>query len=1049
MKKRFRSGGLAAWSIRRPIAVMMLALSVVVLGFFSLDRLSIDLLPHIIYPEVRVVVRDPGVPATIMEDQITRQLEEQLSITEGAISVQSNTSEGTSRITISFPYGTDIDIALRDASTRLDRAKRFLPDNIDPPIIYKRDPSQIAVLELAVSSNTLDPVKLREWVDYEFSRWFINLPGVAAAEIGGGNVREIQIIVDQERLARYGYTFSELTTKIKESNIESPGGRLLTKNREISTRAFARFTSIDEIKQLPLWLSTAPNSSIIRLADVARVVDLYQDERLRVRLNKDPSIKLSIQKQPQANTVEVVNVIRQRLDWLAAEDLIPDGVNVNTIDDQSIFIRYALRNASLAAFSGAMLAMLVVYLFLGNFRRTLIIGTAIPLAIMVTFIIMSLGNLTLNIMTLGGIALGVGLLIDSTIIMLENITRHQRQGEETIEASTHAAIEINSAIVASTSTNLAAILPFLFISGLVGLLFSDLIFTLTAAISASLLVALTVVPALGARVVDAKTNSPSSVKPIENLLGFLNNRLAFLLPKILHLRWIPFLILIPVWCLAVAQIFIFSKETFLPSIDEGQIHVYVKSDTGTQFNDMDETIHKLENLFLPQPEVTEVFTTSGGFIYGRTEIRSSNSGSLSVRLHPQYKSDAWIKKTRGEIKRLGLLGVSVYMRTRGVRGIRLSHGDDDISLRVLGSDLDELKNIGNDIIQRLEGIKGLRNLSQTYEEVREELTVVIDRERAADLGIQIADIGQALRVALEGQIITEYLEGDRAYDVRLRIPANAINNRDDLNNLLVGYKDQKPIRLIEVANPILTQSPQSIKRDNQRRIVEVSASLTPQADLSQIIQDIDARLKDLVMPEGYSLYDGGTTKTLQESQQTGLILILLAIFLVYVVMAIQYESLLNPLIILFSLPFGLIGVALGLWLSDLPDGLIVSMPVKLGIIMLAGIVVNNAIVLVEQIEIQRETGQNKLEAILEAVRLRLRPILMTTLTTVFGMMPLALGLGRGSEMLQPMAIVIVWGLFFSMLVSLIIVPSLYNILHSETPSANSSRTDKHPVATQK
>ncbi len=1027
MKQRFRSGGLAAWSIQRPIAVVMLALSVVVIGGFSLDRLGIDLLPHIIYPEVRVRVLEAGVPANIMEDHVTRQLEEQLSVTEGAISVQSSTSEGASRVDISFPYGTDIDIALRDASTRLDRAKRFLPETIEPAIIYKRDPSQIAVLELAVSSTTMDPVKLREWVDYDFSRWFVNLPGVAAAEIGGGNLREIQIIVDQERLASFGLTFDDLKQRIQNNNLESPGGRLLTNTREISTRAFGRFKNVAEIRQLPIWQTDGDEKNIVRLSDVARVVDLYEDERLRVRLNKQSAIKLSIQKQPQANTTEVVDVVLERLEWLKQQTLLPDDISVSRVSDQSTFVRHALRNASMAAISGAILAMLVVYLFLGSLRRTLIIGTAIPLAIMVTFIIMSLGGLTLNIMTLGGIALGIGLLIDSTIIMLENITRHQREGEKPFDAAMNAATEINSAIVASTSTNLAAILPFLFITGLVGLLFSELIFTLTAAISASLIVALTLVPSLGARVFDKPESKQRTQSIIDKLVARLKNGLDVILPKVLNTPWIPFLFLVPLLLLAVTHIFFLSKQTFLPTVDEGQIRVYIKADTGTQFNALDDITDRLETLFLKDEAVDTVFTTSGGFIFGRTERRSSNSGSVYIQLHPDHKTEEWIKKTRKKVKELGLTGVRVLMRARGVRGIRLSHGDDDISIRVQGSDLDNLAAIGRDIVERLDGVKGLRNISQTYEEIREEVTVEIDKERAADLNVQVSDIGNALRVALEGQVISEYLEGDRAYNIRLRLPANLMSSPSDLDNILVGIQQERPIRLVEVAQIKLTQSPSTIMRDNQRRIVEISASLAANADLSQIMNSIESRLADLELPEGYSLYDGGATKTLKEGQKMGTILFALAIFLVFVVMAIQYESLLNPVIILCSIPFTIIGVALGLWVSDLPTGLVVSMPVWLGIIMLAGIVVNNAIVLVEQIEIEREKGLEFNLAIITAAKLRLRPILMTTLTTVFGMMPLALGLGRGSEMLQPLAIVLVWGLFFSMMVSLMIVPALYKL----------------------
>lgn len=1032
MNQRFRSGGLAAWSIQRPVAVIMLALSVVVIGGFSLDRLGIDLLPHIIYPEVRVRILDPGVPANIMEDHVTRQLEEQLSITEGAISVQSSTAEGSSHVDISFPYGTDIDIALRDASTRLDRARRFLPNTIDPPIIYKRDPSQIPVLHLAVSSNTMNPVKLRDWVDYDFSRWFVNLPGVAAAEVGGGNLREIQIIIDQERLANFGLSFNDLKEKIQNNNLESPGGRLLTNRREISTRAFGRFKNVEEIKQLPLWRSSDAENKIIRLSHVARVVDLYEDERLRVRLNKKSAIKLSIQKQPQANTVEVVDVILERLDWLRSQGLLPDDVSVTRVTDQSTFIRHALRNATMAAVSGAVLAMIVVYLFLGSIRRTLVIGTAIPLAIMVTFIIMSLANLTLNIMTLGGIALGIGLLIDSTIIMLENITRHQHEGEQRFTAAINAATEINSAIVASTSTNLAAILPFLFITGLVGLLFSELIFTLTAAISASLLVALTLVPSLGARVSDNPTTAKSRNNYrmyVERMVEWLRNGLDSILPHILNKPWKPFLFLLPLLLLAGIHLFVLSKQIFLPTVDEGRISIYLNAEAGTQFNEFDGIVDKIETLLLEQKEVDTVFTTSGGFIYGRTERLSSNSGSLHVALRPGYESESWIKKTKKKIDKLELTGISLWMRARGVRGIRLSHGDDDVSIRVQGPNLDTLANIGKDIIDRLEGIDGLRNLTQTYEETQEEVTIDIDKERAANLDIHVNDVGDALRVALEGQVISEYLEGDRAYNIRLRLPANQMTTPDDLENILVGIHQDRPIRLIEVAQIKLTQSPSNIMRDNQRRIVEISASITSNADLSRIMTTIESRLTDLELPEGYSLYDGGANKTLKEGKKMGLILFALAIFLVFVVMAIQYESLLNPVIILLSIPFAIIGVALGLWLADLPAGLAVSMPVWLGMIMLAGIVVNNAIVLVEQIEIEREKVPHFDQAIVKAVKLRLRPILMTTLTTVFGMMPLALALGRGSEMLQPLAIVLVWGLLFSMIVSLILVPALYKLIH--------------------
>jgi len=385
MKQRFRTGGLAAWSIHHPIGVTMLTLTVIIFGLFSFKQLGINLLPHIISPEVLVRIVDQGVPASIMEDRVTRQLEEQLAITEDAIAIDSRTKEGRSAVDLSFPYGTDIDNALRDASIRLDRAKRFLPENDDAPVIYKRDPAQIPVMELIISSNTLNSVELRSWADYTFSKWFLNLPGVASTEVGGGLQREIHIIPDQEKLANIGLSLQNFSRQIKQQNTDSPGGRMFAKRQEITTRAEGRFSSLQELEQLPLQTSNIASDEIndiddtVRVDDVAQVVDKHKDERLRIRLNKIPGIKLSIQKQPHANTVAVVDEVKHRLTNLKAQNAIPDDIEVAVVDDQSIFVRHAINNASLAAGSGALLAMIIIYLFLGSILRTLIIGTAIPI----------------------------------------------------------------------------------------------------------------------------------------------------------------------------------------------------------------------------------------------------------------------------------------------------------------------------------------------------------------------------------------------------------------------------------------------------------------------------------------------------------------------------------------------------------------------------------------------------------------------------------------------------------------------------------------------
>jgi len=1020
-----RSGGLAAWSIRHPIGVSMIALAVIVLGLFAFSRLAIDLHPHLIYPEIRVRILSPGIPATVMEDQFTRQLEEQLAITEDAISVQSRTAEGAVSVDLSFKYGKDIDVALRDASTRLDRAKRFLPETPDPPIIYKRDPSQIPVLEFVVSSPLRDPVELRTWVDDVFGKWFITLPGVAAAEVGGGLIREIHVRPDQQRLAGLGLDMRDLIDALRAGNREDPAGRLKMSRQELSGRISGRFTSVQQIAELPLQVA---GGGIINLQEVAEVIDTHEDERIRVRVNGIPGIKLSIQKQPTANTVAVVNVVQQRMDWLQQQGLFPEDIQIRAVEDQSIYIRHALTNSSMAAISGAVLAMLVVYIFLGNLRRTLIIGSAIPIAIMVTFVIMGMGGLTLNIMTLGGLALGVGLIVDNTIVMLENIYRHQCLGEGDVEAGRHAAEEVNSAIVASTSTNLAAVLPFLFIGGLTGLLFRELIFTISAAILSSLVIALTLVPALAAKVRGRETGRMRS--GIDAAVHWLQERYVRLVARVLQAPTIVIGAFLVTLFFAM-QAFFGEDEVFLPDMDDGRINITITTDPGNTLNDMDISVHHIEDLLQQQPEVESVYSLVGGSIFGRSERETPNRSTLKVQLVPlsqrDVSSEDWIKHMKKVIAEQQLAGTKVNMRTLGIRGIRTSRGDDDISLRLQGPDQRVLESIADQIVLRLKQIEGLDNVEHSSEEVHHEISIDIDRERASILGLNVEDVGDAMRIALEGQVVTDFIENDRSYDVRLRLPRPEAANPQDLQSVLLfpAQEGRKAIYLGDVARVNLMQSAAEILRDNQQRIVEISATVGSETTLGAALNTIDTKLADLEIPKGYSLYDGGAKQTLQEGREMTTTLLALALFLVFVVMAIQYESLRNPFIILLSVPFAVIGVALGIEIADLP----LSMPLWLGMVMLAGIVVNNAIVLVEYIEIMRERGSPIREAILEAARLRLRPILMTTLTTAVGMLPLAIGLGEGSEMLKPLAVTIVSGLTFSMLVSLVLVPVFYELTH--------------------
>jgi len=1020
--------GIAGWAIHHPIGVVMLMLAIIILGLFSLSKLNIDLLPEIIYPEVRVRIIDPGVPATIMEDEITRQLEEQLAITEDAISVISTTQEGRSAVDLSFAYGTDIDIALRDASSRLDRAKRFLPDSINPPVIYKRDPSQRPIAEYVLSSPTRTSAELDNWGNYTLSKWLLNLPGVAAIEVGGGRQREIQVVTNSNKLAAYNLDITDISEVIKKNNQDTPAGRFYTEDGEISGRTASRFRSIADIENLPLPVAAESADNVLRIKDVAYVQDDMADEKLRIRLNGDPGLKISLQKQPQANTVTVYDGVVKELEKLHAQGQIPEDITIKRVDDQAQYIRQSLQNAATAAFSGAILAMFVVYIFLGNLRRTLIIGSAIPIAVLVTMIFMSIGGLTLNIMTLGGLALGIGMLVDNTIVMLENIYRHQKEHDDTLEQAEIASAQVNSAIIASTTTNLAAVLPFLFIGGLIGLLFRELIFTISSAIVASLLVAITLVPALAARV-PAKKKVGLLRRGFDSFIRLLQIIYGWILIILLK---IPLLVVAGFIAGLVYSVPIFqeSKFEFLPKMENGEASVRLTADPGISLEEMDLLTKKIETLLTELPDVDSLFTLVGGGVFGRSTYERSNRADIKVLLNKGKNTigvDRWIKLANQTISEQQLAGVKFRIRNQGIRGIRVSQGEDDLNLRIKGPNLKVLESLADQTVDALANIDGLRNVQHSSEGSNQELTINVNRERAAQLGLSTEEIGKVIRFAVGGQTVTDFIQNDRSIDVVLRLDRSMLRTPDDLGEIILftNTMPRQPVRLAEVATIKWEKTPSNIMRDRQQRVIEVTASLTGDLTLEDAYANVENILEKIELPIGYSIYEAGELEAIKENQKTTQVLLALALFLVFVVMAVHYESLRDPIIIMLSVPFASIGVAMGLLLTGIP----LSMPVWLGMIMLAGIVVNNTIVLVETIELKKQQSSSLVEAIVSAAKTRLRPILMTTLTTVVGMMPLAMAIGEGSEMLQPLAISIVAGLSFSMLVTLFLVPSVYKLFY--------------------
>ncbi len=1033
-KRQSGRRGLPSFSIRRPIGTLMLTSVVVVLGFFFLRGLPLDLLPTIVYPQIRISVSDRGVEPQVLEETVAKPLEAALATTEDLEEMETEVREDRVGVNLHFAYGTDVDFALQDAAKNLDRARGSLPEEADPPTIFKFDPSQSPVYEVAFSSPTRDLIALRDWVEYRLRPQLLTIGGVASVDISGGLIREIQVILDQERLRSYGLTVSQVIDAVRAANQDVAAGRVSSPTREVIGKTAGKFRSVEDIQNVLLPVAGGGRVPITEVADVR---DTNREQRLWARLDGTPAVKLSIRKQPNANTVAVASGVAGRLASLKASGFVPPDIDFRTIQDQATFIRNSVASVRSAALLGALLAMLVVLLFLGSLRKTFIIGLAIPIAILATFVMMGMGHLTLNVMSLGGLALGVGLLIDNSIVMLENIFRHREQRHEDVEEAAHTGSgEVQSAVVASTATNLAAVVPFLLISGLAALIFRELILTISFAILASLGVALTIVPMLSAQL--GKIRFESGLKRWRPLVAFDRgmDRLRDLYRRaaarsLARWRWA----ILGGAAAALALALFLARDLgneFLPQVDDGNVSVSVNLPPGASAFETDRITREIEAMVRDMPAVQNVFATAGGFLFGGSTSENAGRGSISIVLAPSNErditADEWVRQLQAKIDAHGFPGARVYVRPPRIRGLRTSRAGSSVALSVQGDALPELRRIGEEISARVKGVPGLENLEPSADEASPQLAVVLDRERAAYLGLSVAAVGQTLRTALDGTVATRYTSGNQEYDLRVMFPHDRFRSPEDLGSvaLFPGGAGGAPIYLRDVARVYNALGPTNILRVNQNRVLRLTGDVvTEVASVGEVNDSIRARLAGLAVPDGYGIIFGGDEEAIRDNNRQLTIVVLLAIFLVFVVMAVQYESVVNPFVIILAIPLSLIGVGLLLRVTGTP----LSAPVLLGVILLAGIVVNNAILLVEYIEIgRREQGLTREQAVVEAGAVRLRPILMTTLTTIFGMLPLAFGIGSGSELMQPLAIAVVGGLSVSTLLTLFVVPSAYLIL---------------------
>jgi hydrophobe/amphiphile efflux-1 (HAE1) family protein len=1015
--------GIASWSISRPIGTIMITSTLLVLGAVYVGRIPVDLLPRIVYPQVRVNVSNPGVEPAVLEETVAKPLEAALATTEGLTRMAADVSTGMVNITLDFKYGTDVDFALQDAAKNVERIRGRLPEEADPPNINKSDPSQQQIYQVAFSSGTRNQIALRQWVDQRLRPQLLSVPGVAAIEIFGGLVREIQVELDPDRLRGLGLSVSQVINALRNENQDMAAGRIATVDREMVGTTAGKFHSIDDIRNV---LLTAPSGARVPLRDVAAVRDTSQEQRSWARLNGVPAVRIGIQKQPEANTVEVVRGVEARLQTLHESGYIPADIKNEVTYDQSGFISDALKSVRDAALIGAALAMLVVVIFLRSFRKTFIIGVSIPLAILATFVMMGMGDLTLNIMSLGGLALGTGLLLDNAIVMLENIyRRRETDGLDPEEAAHVGAAEVTSPVIASTTTNLASVAPFLLITGLSALIFRELILTISFAILASLPLALTLIPMLAAQL--GKVRFKSGLENFAPLVAFdrgfnrMINGYRALGGRVVRARWLVLATVsgLGVWAFLEARTY---PTEFLPQVDDGTVTANLRMQPGTTPQQANRLAHEVERMIGEMPAVHSVFTNAGAG-RGGMDIRLTKAGERNLT------SDQWVQQLQRRADDAGIAGSRVFVRPPRIRGLRTSAAGTDVSVAIVGDQLEQLDEIGQEVVRRLRGLPGLENVQAAAEEPRPMLSIALDRERARNLGLDVAAVGQTVRTALDGTIATQYADGNFEYDVRVLFPKHKFASVTDVGGTLLfpGGRSTSPVFLRDIAEVEHAVTPATIRRENQNRRIEVSGDvITAVASIGQVTDSIRSRLSDLTLPDGYGLIIGGEQEAIEDTNSQMTLVIMLAMFLVFVVLAVQYESVLDPVIILTAVPLALIGVIAILGITNTPF----SAPVYLGMIMLAGIVVNNSILLVEFANQFRSEGEHTVEeAVVEAGVVRMRPILMTTFTSLVGALPLALGLGQGGELMRPLAIAVVGGLAVSSFLTLFVVPSFYVILH--------------------
>ena len=1014
------------FAVRRPIFTIMVVLIVILLGAISLLRLPIDLMPDISYPTLSITCTYSNASPEEVEELITRPIEQAMSAVPGVEEVSSVSSEGQSNVRVKFGWGTDLDAAANDIRDRLDRVIPRLPEDADRPTLRKFDLASFPILILGAASK-LDPVQMRRIIDDQVVYRLERVPGVAAVEVWGGLDREIHVSLDPDKVNALQLSLAQIVQRITEGNVNLPGGTIHRGRLEVTIRTAGEYTNLEQLRDTAIAMRAGVP---ILLREVAEVADKWEDVTRIVRVNGESGVRLSVSKQSGKNTVDVARAALAELERINRD--IPQ-IQIIPMIDTSDYIQRSIRNVGSSAMYGGALAILVLLLFLRNIRSTIVIGTAIPVSIIATFALMYFGGLTLNIMTLGGLALGIGMLVDNAIVVLENIHRLREAGTEPEPAAVHGSEEVTAAIIASTLTTLAVFLPLVFVRGMSGVMFKQLSFVVGFSLLCSLAVALTVVPMLSARLLPERKPAGKAGlgRRLYLLSGGIFTALELGYKRVLHLclahRALVVLGAILLLGGSIALIPLVGVE-FMPQADEGEVRASVEMEVGTRAEVVDEQLAAIEAIVRKEvPEVKNIVSSAGG---SRWRGRASHTGQLRIALKPAAQrsrsSEEIADMLRGKLRHLPGMAI----RTRAGQGLfllRMGTSDSDrLEVEVRGHDLDIAQDLAAQVDRIVSNVDGVTDTRISRESGSPEELVFIDRQKAADMKLSVSDIANAMQTILTGTRASYFREAGDEYGILVRLRQAREMDIARILDLTLTNADGVPVVLRNVVRTGPRLGPVRVERKDQQRILTVSANISGR-DMGSILSDIREGLRTVPVPEGFSILFGGDYEEQQEAFRELLLSCALALVLVYMVMACQYESLRDPFVVMFSVPLAVIGVILMLFYTRTTF----NVQTYIGCIMLGGIVVNNAILLVDHTNLlRRRDGMPIREAIEEAGRRRLRPILMTALTTILGLVPLALGLGEGGEAQAPMARAVIGGLLSSTLITLVFVPVVYSIFEA-------------------